>query len=95
MNTMDNIFTSTPENIEYSFNYLNDCPPTNDPVECIQYIMLQNNLSRKDLVEIIGSDSTTSRILNYRRKLTLEMIRKLHKELFIPLEVLIKDYELR
>jgi HTH-type transcriptional regulator/antitoxin HigA len=46
------------------------------------------------LVEIIGSKSKVSEELNKKRRLTLEMIRKLSKNLQIPTELLINEYEL-
>jgi HTH-type transcriptional regulator/antitoxin HigA len=53
-----------------------------------------SNLANKDLVEIIGSKSKVSEVLNKKRRLTLEMIRKLSKNLHIPTELLINEYEL-
>ncbi len=41
---------------------------------------------------MIGFKSNVSEIINKKRKLTLEMIRKLKANLNIPTEVLIQDY---
>ncbi len=41
---------------------------------------------------MIGFKSRGSEIMNRKRKLTLEIIRKLHTGLNIPTEVLIQDY---
>ena len=61
-----------------------------DPVEAIKFRMEQEGLKQKDLVEILGgSKSRVSELLNRKRGLTLEMIRKLHDRLKIPLENLI------
>ena len=61
-----------------------------DPVEAIRFRMEQEGLSQKDLVEILGgSKSRVSELLNRKRKLTVEMIRTLHKRLGIPLENLV------
>jgi HTH-type transcriptional regulator/antitoxin HigA len=49
-------------------------------------------LKQKDLVDMIGFKSRVSEIMNKKRKLTLEMIRKLNADLNIPTEVLIQDY---
>ena len=50
-----------------------------DPVEAIKFRMEQEGLKQKDLVEILGgSKSRVSELLNRKRGLTLEMIRKLH-----------------
>jgi HTH-type transcriptional regulator/antitoxin HigA len=56
--------------------------------------MQENSLRNKYLVEIIGSKSKVSEELNKKRRLTLEMIRKLSKNLQIPTELLINEYEL-
>ena len=63
-----------------------------DPIEAIKFRMEQLGLQQKDLAEIIGFKSRVSEILNYKRKLTLEMIRSLHKGLNIPTNVLIQEY---
>ena len=70
-------------------NFKIDIP---DPVEVIKYRMLQMNLSKKELGEILGYTSRVSEILSKKRKLTLEMVRKLHEKLNIPLESLIQAY---
>jgi len=54
--------------------------------------MKQEGLKQKDLVSIVGSKSRVSEILNRKRKLTIEMIRNLHKKLNIPIESLFLDY---
>jgi HTH-type transcriptional regulator / antitoxin HigA len=46
------------------------------------------------LIDIIGSKSKVSEVLNKKRRLTLEMIRNISKSLHIPVEMLINDYEL-
>jgi HTH-type transcriptional regulator / antitoxin HigA len=63
-----------------------------DPIEAIKFRMEQMGLKQKDLAEAIGFTSRVSEILNKKRKLTLEMIRKLHLTLHIPTEVLVQDY---
>ncbi len=63
-----------------------------DPVEAIKYRMVQMNLSKKDLGEILGYRSRVSEVLNRKRKLTLEMVRNLHERLNIPLESLVQSY---
>ena len=63
-------------------------PP--DPVEAILFRMDQLGLSRRDLEPYLGARSRVSEILNRRRSLTLQMIRKLHEALGIPAEVLIQ-----
>ncbi len=68
--------------------------PDPDPVEAIKFIMEQKSLKQKDLIGIIGDKATVSKVLKRKRKLTIEMIRKLNTKLRIPFEALIKDYEL-
>jgi len=63
-----------------------------DPIEAIKFRMEQMGLKQKDLVELVGFKSRVSEILSRKRKLTLDMIRKLHKTLHIPTEVLVQDY---
>ena len=68
-------------------------PP--DPIEAIKFRMEQMNLTRKDLEPYIGSRGRVSEIMNYRRSLSLNMIRGLHISLSIPLESLINEIQLR
>ena len=65
-----------------------------DPIEAVKFRIDQQNLSPADLVPYIGQRSKVSEVLNYRRKLSLSMIRRLSEGLQIPLESLIKDYDL-
>lgn len=62
--------------------------PNPDPLTAIKFRMEQQNLKNKDLIPFIGSKSEVSEILSGKRDLTLDMIRKLNKELGIPAEVL-------
>lgn len=68
--------------------------PKTDPVRVIKFVMDQNNLKNKDMVPYLGSLSKVSEILNYKRPLTLKMIRALHNGLGIPHELLIDEYPL-
>lgn len=61
-----------------------------DPVEAIRFHMEQNGLQPRDLVPYIGSRNRVHEVLNRRRELTLNMIRRLHEGLGIPAESLIK-----
>jgi len=71
-------------------HYKIDAP---DPIEAIKFRMEQDGLKQKDLISIVGSKSRVSEILNKKRKLTIEMIRNLHKQLHIPVESLFLDYK--
>ena len=59
-----------------------------DPISAIKFRMEQQGLKQKDLVPFIGSQPKVSAVLNGKRELSKEMIRKLHDGLGIPLEVL-------
>jgi len=63
-----------------------------DPIEAIKFRMEQMGMKQKDLAEVVGFTSRVSEILNKKRKLTLNMIRKLSATLQIPTEVLVQDY---
>ncbi|QQR98066.1 MAG: helix-turn-helix domain-containing protein [Sphingobacteriales bacterium] len=75
-------------------NYENENFPIElpDPIEAIKFRMEQLNYSQNDLAEVIGLKSRASEILNKKRKLSLEMIRKLTEKMHIPTEVLIQAY---
>jgi len=75
------------ENYEEAF-YPIDLPT---PVDAIKFRMEQQGLVRKDLIPYLGSASRVSEVLNGKRKLSLAMIRKLNKHLYIPTDVLIQD----
>lgn len=65
-----------------------------DPIEAIKIRMEEMHLKQIDLVPEIGGKSRVSEILNKKRKLTIEMIRKLTKRLNLSPELLISDYQL-
>lgn len=63
-----------------------------DPIEAIKFRMEQLNYTQNDLASVIGLKSRASEILTKKRKLSIEMIRKLSAVLHIPSEVLIQPY---
>jgi HTH-type transcriptional regulator/antitoxin HigA len=63
-----------------------------DPIEAVKFRMEQLGYSQNDLADVVGLKSRASEILNRKRKLNLEMIRKLHDALGIPTDVLIQSY---
>ena len=63
-------------------------PP--DPVEAIKFRMEQQGLTRKDLEPIIGTRTRIAEVLSRKRSLSIAMIRRLHDELGIPADVLIR-----
>jgi len=64
-----------------------------DPIEAIKFRMEQLGYTRKNLIEFVGSKSKVSEILNRKRKLSLPVIRNLSENLYIPADILIKDYK--
>ena len=66
--------------------------PRPDPIEAILYHMESRGLARRDLEPYIGSRARVSEVLNRRRALTMDMIRKLHDGLGLSAEVLIQPY---
>lgn len=72
-------------------NYPIDVP---DPIEAIRFRMEQQGLEDKDLVPFLGTRSRVTEVLKRQRRLTINMIRKLNEGLKIPLDCLVKDYQL-
>jgi HTH-type transcriptional regulator/antitoxin HigA len=68
--------------------------PAADPVAVIRFQMEQRQLRNRDLIPAVGSLSRVSEILNRRRALTLDMIRRLQLLLDIPADVLVQPYRL-
>ena len=64
-------------------------PP--DPIDAIKFRMEQSNMTVKDLVPYIGPLNRVYEVLNYKRSLSLNMIRRLSEGLQIPAEVLIRE----
>jgi HTH-type transcriptional regulator/antitoxin HigA len=68
-------------------HYALDLP---DPVEAIKFRMEQMGLSPKDLEPMIGRRNRVYEVLNRKRPLTMKMAWRLHSELGIPAESLIR-----
>jgi HTH-type transcriptional regulator/antitoxin HigA len=64
-------------------------PEPDDPVQVLEYYMESRGLSRSDLIAYLGSKERVSEVLNRKRGLSLEMIRRLHTGLGIPADLLI------
>jgi len=67
---------------------------TPDPIEAIKIRMEEMHLKQIDLAPEIGGANIVSEVLNRKRKLTVEMIRKLSLKLNISSDILINDYQL-
>jgi HTH-type transcriptional regulator/antitoxin HigA len=63
-------------------------PP--DAIDAIRFRMEQKNLTRKELESLIGPRGRIAEVLARKRALSIDMIRRLHKELEIPAEILIR-----
>ena len=61
------------------------------PLEAIRFRMEQAGLGARDLVPYLGTRSRVSEVLSGRRPLSLRMIRRLHRGLGIPAEVLLQE----
>ncbi len=65
-----------------------------DPIEAIKIRMEEMQLRQVDLIDEIGGKSRVSEVLNRKRKLTVDMIRKLTTRLNLSPGLLILDYQL-
>ncbi len=65
-----------------------------DPVEALLYFLESRGLTRRDLQPYLGSRARVAEVLNRRRALSIEMIRRLHDGLGLPADVLIQPYAL-
>lgn len=63
-----------------------------DPIEAIRIRMEEMDLKQKDFVELIGSKSKISEVLNRKKKLSLDMIRVFEKKLNLSASLLISNY---
>ena len=63
-------------------------PP--DPSDEIRFRVEQQGLGRKDLEDLIGTGTRVAKVLNRRRSLSINMILRLHDQLGISAEVLIR-----
>ncbi|PYR02055.1 MAG: transcriptional regulator [Acidobacteria bacterium] len=68
-------------------------PP--DPIDALLYHMESRDLKRRDLEPYLGSRARVAEVLNRRRPLTIDLIRKLHSGLGISADVLIRPYTVR
>ena len=60
-----------------------------DPIEAIKLKIEEVGLKKKDLAIYFGSASRVSEVLNRKRPLSLEMMRKIHRGLGISAETLL------
>jgi len=102
---LENIFDASPESEDGDEaeilsllieNYENQYYPIEspDPVEAIKIRMEEMDIKQKDLVEVFGGKSGVSEVLNRKKGLTVEMIRKLEEMLHLSASILVTNYQL-
>ena len=64
-----------------------------DPVEAIRFRMEQQGLTARDLVPVIGQLNRVYEVLARRRALTMPMVWRLHQQLGIPAQSLIRPQQ--
>ena len=62
-----------------------------DPIDYLKFEMERRGLSVSDLVPFIGQPNRVYEVLSGKRGLSIQMIRRLHRGLGIPLEILIAE----
>lgn len=82
------ILTTLVEAYEEQHYYI----PAPDPIEAIKYYMESRGLSHHDLEPYIGNRERVTEVLNRKRSLSLDMIRRLHTGLGITADILIQPY---
>lgn len=65
-----------------------------DPIEFLHGHMENSGHSQSDLARLLGSKSLVSEILNRRRYMSLDVIRKISKAWGIPIALLTAEYKL-
>ncbi|MDO6435884.1 transcriptional regulator [Cyclobacterium sp. 1_MG-2023] len=65
-----------------------------DPIDAIKDTMERKGLKDKDLIPAIGSKTTVSLVLNRKRPMKVEMVRKLSALLGLSVNLLIQPYTL-
>lgn len=77
---------------EYENKHFNISTP--EPIEIIHFVIEKRGLRQTDLVGILGDKTNVSKVLNRKRPLTIDMIRKFSKAFNISADLLIKEYQL-
>lgn len=65
-----------------------------DPIEVLQSFMENSGLSQVDFSVVLGSRSRASEVLNRKRALNIDMVRKISSVWHIPADNLIAPYHL-
>ncbi len=78
-----------------TYEKANSSLPDVNPIEMIKIRMEDFGYKSADLASAYGDKGTVSKVLNYKQSLSLNMIKKFSELLRIPVQHLIKDYELK
>lgn len=65
--------------------------PRAAPVEVVKFVMTANSYTQSDLVGVLGSKARASELLNGRREINLDQIRKISRAWRIPVGSLVGD----
>ena len=65
-----------------------------DPVDFLSAFMAISGRTQNSLARLLGSPSRASEVLRRKRRLTIEMIHRLHDEWGAPADALIEPYRL-
>jgi HTH-type transcriptional regulator/antitoxin HigA len=68
--------------------------PDVNSIEMIKIRMKDFGYKSSDLASIYGDKGTVSKVLNYKQSLSLNMIRKFSAFLNIPIQSILKEYQL-
>ena len=61
--------------------------PRATPVETLRFLMEQHGLLQKDLVDVFGAPSVVSEVLNGKRELNKDQIRRLSKRFHVSPDI--------
>ena|ERR1039457_2871358 len=61
--------------------------PKASPLEVVAFLMEQHGLKQKDLVDVFGTPSIVSEVLNGKRELNKEQIRRLNERFHVSPEL--------
>ncbi|WP_017260124.1 helix-turn-helix domain-containing protein [Pedobacter arcticus] len=78
-----------------TYEKANSTLPDVNPIEMIKIRMEDFGYKSADLASAYGDKGTVSKVLNYKQSLSLNMIKKFSELLRIPVQYLVKDYDLK
>jgi HTH-type transcriptional regulator/antitoxin HigA len=62
------------------------------PIEVLRFLMEQNGLQQRDLMEDLGGESNVSLILKGKRNLTVQHIQRLSRRFGVPVSVFVESH---